>query len=110
MGKTTLLYLSMSDAFIPKSLSGGGPGGGGGAGAGVAIPRNRNVSALQSGSCGRKVLLERYSTFFYWIDKLYKFVRYPPGRPSPYPRSWNLRAHSKCVEGPAVLTTLSPGE
>ena len=88
MGKTTLLYLSISDAFIPRSLSGGGPGGGGG-GAGVAIPRNRNVSALQSGSCGRKVLLERYSTVFYWIDKLYKFVRYPPGLPSPYPCSWN---------------------
>ena len=99
MGKTTLLYLSISDAFIPRSLSGGGPGGGGGAG--VAIPRNRNVSALQSGSCGRKVLLERYSTVFYWIDKLYKFVRYPPGLPSPTP------AAGTRVEGPAVLTTLS---
>ena len=32
MGKTTLLYLSISEAFIPKSRSGGGPGGGGGGG------------------------------------------------------------------------------
>ena len=36
MGKTILLYLSMSLAFMPKSLSGGacGAGGAGGGGAG----------------------------------------------------------------------------
>ena len=33
IGKTTLEYLSISEAFIPNSLSGGGPtGAGGGAG------------------------------------------------------------------------------
>ena len=34
MGKTTLLYLSISEAFIPNNLSGGGPTGPGAGGAG----------------------------------------------------------------------------
>ena len=44
MGKTTLLYLSMSEAFIPSSLSGGGPAGA--VGGGGANPRNKNISVL----------------------------------------------------------------
>ena len=37
MGKTTLLYLSISEAFIPSNLSGGGPGGGAGGGGAEAV-------------------------------------------------------------------------
>ena len=48
MGKTTLLYLSISEAFIPRSRSGGGPGGGGGGRAGGARPRNITQSVSQS--------------------------------------------------------------
>ena len=47
MGKTTLLYLSISEAFIPNSRSGGGPGGGGGGGAGAARPTNR-IQSVQT--------------------------------------------------------------
>ena len=45
MGKTILLYLSMSLAFIPKSLSGGActAGGAGGGGAG-GQPETVNVN------------------------------------------------------------------
>ena len=49
MGKTTLLYLSISEAFIPSSLSGGGPGGGGGGGgAEAASPTSIDQSAQQN--------------------------------------------------------------
>ena len=80
MGKTTLLYLSMSEAFIPSSLSGGGPTGA--VGGGGANPTNKNISVLKKTfSRDWKIFLKKCSTClgFYWIDKLYKFVRYLSG-------------------------------
>ena len=42
MGKTTRLYLSMSEAFIPNNRSGGGPTGAGAVWAGEQPKNNKN--------------------------------------------------------------------
>ena len=53
MGKTTLLYLSISEAFIPNNRSGGGPTGAGVGGAGeqpksISNMKNTNMIQLKS--------------------------------------------------------------
>ena len=59
MGKTTLLYLSISEAFIPSNRSGGGPGGGGGGGGRAGAGRPRNITSVsQPGETKCKTVLK----------------------------------------------------
>ena len=117
MGKTTLLYLSISEAFIPKSRSGGGPGGGGGGGVGAGRPRN----TIQSVHPRQKTVLKLEKIprkWFYlslllvacglWNDKLYKCFEISQ-RCLMVPVGWQRRKfHIQASSRPPLTTRSDP--
>ena len=63
MGNTTLLYLSISDAFIPHNLSGGGPAG---AGAGGGTGEQPETEKIKLQLCAEN--------FHFLLTKLIRFL------------------------------------